>query len=56
MLVDETNKYPTTWNGQGAENANYYVADGVSIWRVKAESAEIVQKLYERMGTVTVIR
>ena len=54
-VVYETNEYPTTWNGQGAENANYYVADGVYVWRVKAESASTTERI-ERMGTVTVIR
>lgn len=54
-LVFETTEYPTTWNGQGADNESYYVADGVYVWRLKAESASTTERV-EKMGMITVIR
>ncbi|NND94329.1 MAG: PKD domain-containing protein [Flavobacteriales bacterium] len=54
-VVYETTEYPTQWNGQGADDTDYYVADGVYVWRVKARTASTTDRV-ERMGMVTVIR
>lgn len=54
-VVFETNEYPTRWNGEGTIDKNYYVPDGVYIWRIKAGSLRTTKK-FEQMGTLTVIR
>ncbi|NNC83213.1 MAG: gliding motility-associated C-terminal domain-containing protein, partial [Flavobacteriales bacterium] len=54
-VVFETNEYPTQWNGQGNIDQNYFVANGVYVWRVKARSSSTTARI-ERMGMVTVIR
>lgn len=53
--VFETNEYPTRWNGEGADNENFYVSDGVYVWRIKAKSRTTTEKL-EMQGLITVIR
>jgi gliding motility-associated-like protein len=54
-MVYQTSEYPTQWNGQGPDEEQYYVPDGVYIWQVKARSASTTDRV-EKMGMVTVIR
>jgi gliding motility-associated-like protein len=54
-VVYSSTEYPTRWNGESHEDYEYYVADGVYMWRINARALTTTTRK-EFSGQVTVIR